>query len=562
MTPRIPWIPAVLAAAATVSATGAPARAQVLEGVVVDSATQAPVTAVLVSLSDADDRRLQRFLVDSDGYFRFVVPRPGRYSLRAERLGLATRTMAGLDVGPEETVAVRIPVAHRAIAIEGIRATGDRRCELSSDLGAATHRAWEEARKVLNAASFTDSEGLYVYDLEKHMRELDPGSLRVRNETRAHKRTTTRQPFESRPVELLVDGGWVLEEPAGNRYFAPDADVLLSDDFLATHCLQLRAADASRPDLLGLEFRPVRDGSGGPDIEGVLWLSRETGGIEWLDFRYLDLPGLLDEHGSDEIGGRVDFRGLPDGSWIVSNWHIRMPLMVLERDGVFGMQRTRLIGIAEEGGRVVEAVGARTRRVAYTPSEGVVSGEIDRPEGRVAVVGTGVEAGVDTRGRFTIRGLPEGAYQLAYLRPALMGLDRDYALTDVRVTGGDTTAVRLRAPDPREVMATACGADLETWDPDSGVILGRVADADSRVAPGIPVVAQWTAGLDVPPRLRVRYRSEQTETGPAGEFQLCGVPADYRAVTVTAGSGMSRVSEDLILSEEKPVVAVSLELKQ
>ncbi len=562
MTPRIPWIPAVLAAAATVSATAAPARAQVLEGVVVDSATQAPVTAVLVSLSDADNRRLQRFLVDSDGYFRFVVPRPGRYSLRAERLGLATRTLAGLDVGPEETVAVRIPVAHRAIAIEGIRATGDRRCELSSDLGAATHRAWEEARKVLNAASFTDSEGLYVYDLEKHMRELDPGSLRVRNETRAHKRTTTRQPFESRPVELLVDGGWVLEEPAGNRYFAPDADVLLSDDFLATHCLQLRAADASRPDLLGLEFRPVRDGSGGPDIEGVLWLSRETGGIEWLDFRYLDLPGLLDEHGSDEIGGRVDFRGLPDGSWIVSNWHIRMPLMVLERDGVFGMQRTRLIGIAEEGGRVVEAFGARTRRVAYTPAEGVVSGEIDRPEGRVAVVGTGVEAGVDTRGRFTIRGLPEGSYQLAYLRPALMGLDRDYALTHVRVTGGDTTAVRLRAPDPREVMATACGADLETWDPDSGVILGRVADADSRVAPGIPVVAQWTAGLDVPPRLRVRYRSEQTETGPAGEFQLCGVPADYRAVTVTAGSGMSRVSEDLILSEEKPVVAVSLELKR
>ncbi len=95
-----------------------------------------------------------------------------------------------------------------------------------------------------------------------------------------------------------------------------------------------------------------------------------------------------------------------------------------------------------------------------------------------------------------------------------------------------------------------------------GVILGRVADADSRVAPGIPVVAQWTAGLDVPPRLRVRYRSERTETGPAGEFQLCGVPADYRVVTVTAGSGMSRVSENVILSEEEPVVAVSLELRR
>jgi len=562
MTPRIPWIPVFLAAAATVPTAGKPARAQVLEGVVVDSATQAPVTAVLVSLSDADNRSLQRFLVDADGFFRFIVPGPGRYSLRAERLGLSTRTLAGLDVGPDDTVTVRIPLAHRAIVIEGIRATGSRRCELSTELGAATHLAWEEARKVLNAASFTDAEGLYTYDLEKHVRELEPGSLRVRNETRVHKRTTTRQPFESRPVELLVDGGWVLEEPAGNRYFAPDADVLLSDDFLATHCLQLRAADASRPDLLGLEFRPVRDGSGGPDIEGVLWLSRETGGIEWLEFRYLDLPGLLNEHRSDQIGGRVDFRGLPNGSWIVSNWHIRMPLMVLERDGVFGMRRTRLTGIAEEGGRVVQAVGTGTRRVAYTPAEGVVSGKIDRPEGRVAVVGTGVEAGVHGDGRFTIRGLPEGVYQLAYLRPALMSLDRDHALTDVRVTGGDTTAVHLRAPDPHVVMARACGAVEGTWDPGKGVILGHVADADSRVAPGIPVVAQWVVGLEVAPRLLVQHRAEETETNPAGRFLLCNVPADHRTITVTAESGESRASEDVILSREGPVVAVSLELRR
>ena len=244
----------------------------------------------------------------------------------------------------------------------------------------------------------------------------------------------------------------------------------------------------------------------------------------------------------------------------MSRWHIRMPLMVLERDGVFGLRRTRLTGIAEEGGRVVEALGTGTRRVAYAETGGVVAGEADRPGGRIAVVGTGVKAGVDELGRFTIRGLPEGNYQLAYLHPALMGLDRDYAVTDVRVASGDTTEVRVRTPQPGQVMARACSADVETWDPHTGVILGHIADAESRVASGIPVVAQWTAGLDIPPRLRVRYSSEHTATGPAGEFLLCGVPADYRSIRVTAGSGRARVSEDVILSAEQPVVAVSLEL--
>ena len=218
----------------------------------------------------------------------------------------------------------------------------------------------EEARKVLGVADFTSSAGVYVYDLAQYVRELEPGSLRIRTESHSFWSTMNERPIESRPVEVLLDGGWVVREPGGNRYFAPDAHVLLSDEFLDTHCMQLRARDESHSHLVGLGFRPVRIQSRRTRIQGVLWLSRETGGLEWLEFSYLNLPGLAEEVQSDQIGGRVDFRSLPDGAWIVSKWYIRMPRVIEEVGGILDidLRRPRLKGIVEEGASETNPMGA------------------------------------------------------------------------------------------------------------------------------------------------------------------------------------------------------------
>ena len=543
------------------------AQARMIHGVVVDSVTQAPVSGVLVSLVDGRNRDLQRFLVDPTGAFRFFIAGPGRFSVRAERLGMATRTVGGLDVGDSDTVSVRIALSQEAIPLEGIEARGSRRCELRADIGEATHRVWEEARKVLNAVGFADSAGTYVYSLEKHVRELDPSTLRIRRETRSGSRTITSRPFVSRPVELLLDDGWVVPDVKGDLYFAPDAHVLLSEEFLATHCLRLRARDESRPHLVGLEFRPISSWSRRTGIAGVLWLSRETGALQWLDYSYRNLPGAASDVQGDHIGGRVDFQGLADGSWIVSKWHIRMPLLAEEHDGIFGGRRARLDGLVEEGGRVVRARRSGTQQVAYAEVGGVISGEVAgvggvaEPEagGSVGLVGIGLEAQVDDRGRFTIAGLPEGTYRLAYLRPSLGGLDRDHAVAEARVESGDTAGVRLEAPHPHDVLARACG--MEEWDRERGVLVGNVFEDGSRFAAGVPVVAEWMAGVDVAPGL-VQRRSERTGTGPLGEFRLCQVPVDHRTITVTAGTGTDRASVEVILTPEEPVRAVSLVLRR
>ncbi len=534
--------------------------AQVIHGVVVDSASQLPVAGALVSLVDDDGRDLQRFLVDADGSFRFFVAGPpGTYGLRTERLGMSTTTVGGLHLGAADTVTVRIALRVRPIDLAGIEASGERRCELHAAVGEATHRVWEEARKALLAVHTSDSVGRYVYHLEKHVRELEPGSLKIRSETRTHARSTDERPIRSRPVELLDSGGWVVPDDGGHRYFAPDAHTLLSDLFLATHCLRLRARDEARPGLVGLEFRPVRLQAGRSDIEGVLWLSRENGELERLDFGYVGLPGLAAEHGSDQIGGHVEFLGMPDGGWIVSKWHIRMPMMIEVRDAIFRGRRARLAGIAEEGGRVVRALRRGTEQVAYAELGGTVAGEVAGGVAgdRVALVGVGVEVALDAGGSFTIAGLPEGSYQFAHVRPSRLGLDREYVVADARVVAGDTATVRIRVPSRHQVLAAAC--QVEEWDPAIGVVLGEVSDAAGRMLKGIEVAAEWVAVRDRAGRMSAHARREETMTNQLGKFRICGVPVD-RTIAVTAGTGAERETGEVVLSPEEPVGRVSLTL--
>ncbi len=551
----------VLTLVATGSLFAPQGVAQVINGVVVDSASHVPVPGALVSLVDKDGRDLQRFLVDADGSFRFLVAGPpGAYSVRGERIGLSTTTVGAFDLGPMDTVTIRIVLGQRPIALAGIEASGERRCELRASAGEATHRVWEGARKMLLAVGTAESAGRYVYDLERHVRELEPRSLKIRSERRTRTRSTDGRPIRSRPVELLVADGWVVGDGGGYRYFAPDAHTLLSDSFLATHCLRLRARDDSRPDLVGLEFEPVSIHSGRADIEGVLWLSRETGEVLWLDFGYTGLPGLAAEHRSDQIGGRVEFLGVPDGGWIVSKWHIRMPMMIEEVDGLFGGRRTSLAGIREEGGRVRQALRRGTGRVAYAERSGTVAGKVagGAPGDRVALVGIGIDAAVDENGSFAMAGVSEGSYRLAYLRPSLLGLDREYVVANATVVAGDTATVRFEVPSRQRVLAAAC--QVGELNPALGVLLGDVSDAGGRTLEGIKVVAEWVEVRDIGDRMRAEARREETMTNRLGEFRICGIRADGNTIAVTVGTGAERATREVVLSPEGPVGRLSLTL--
>ena len=158
-------------------------------------------------------------------------------------------------------------------------------------------------------------------------------------------------PFRSLDVENLLENGFVRPDGEGSIYYGPDADVLLSDAFLDTHCMSLAEGEDEAEGLLGLSFEPTEN-RGVPDISGVLWLDPVNAELQWLDYRYefLDVPN------SERLGGRIRFHGLPNGTWIVREWYIRMPLLQATVDQRrFGQRRVRprLVGLREEGGLVV-----------------------------------------------------------------------------------------------------------------------------------------------------------------------------------------------------------------
>jgi hypothetical protein len=321
----------------------APVVAQTIRGVVVEVGAGTPVGGAMVVLVDSGGVVERRVLTDGLGRYVLEPEALGVHSIRVDRIGYESVSTGSFTVG-QEGVTKNIDVAVQAIELPGLDVYGSRRCQVRPAEGQATAELWEEARKALQATAWTLDQGVYTYTLLNYTRALDRRGVRVLDERREFIHGRSHVPYESLPAEQLVEGGFVqTSEDGSTSYFAPDAAVLLSDPFLDTHCMRLK----DDPDaLVGLELEPI-PGRRLPDIEGTLWVDRTTGYLERLDFRYVNLPA-----GTGELGGEVVFGGLPNGTWVVREWRIRMP-----RIGVrITTGRVERVGYRDEGGIVWQII--------------------------------------------------------------------------------------------------------------------------------------------------------------------------------------------------------------
>lgn len=293
--------------------------AQPVAGVVVEEGAGTPVPGAMVILRDSTGTQVRRVLTNAAGRFLVLASDPGPHTITVERIGYAdwaTPSFEPRDLA--QLITIRVPV--QAIALEGLDVAAGRRCEVRPEEGKATARVWEEVRKALAAEEYTREVSGYRYTLVRYRRELDRNARDTIEETST---LLEDQPaaFQSFPIEHLVTRGFVQMVEDSAVYYAPDAGALLSDAFLDTHCFGLRQADEAEAGRIGLVFNPLEDREV-PEIGGVLWVDAATSELERLEFAYLN---LIRSRQLGEPGGEVAFTRLPDGTWIVREWRLRMP---------------------------------------------------------------------------------------------------------------------------------------------------------------------------------------------------------------------------------------------
>ena len=536
-----------------------PDPVQDVRGNVIEGDSNKPLEGAMVLLFNEAGRRVNGVLSATNGFYRILVPAPGRYHLRVDRIGYASTDTEFFDVAAGATVERRVVTAVKPIQLAQIDVSGGRRCEVRPAEGVATATVWEEARKALAAATWTSEREMYQFAWMRYQRSVDESGLRILSEQRTFNRHFTSQPFSAVEPSKLASTGFVEMMASGDwQYYAPDAKVLLSDDFLDTHCLRLQREERDGTRMMGLAFEPI-SGRRLPDVQGVLWLDQESAQLRSLEYRYVNLLRDLREH---DGGGELTYALLPNGTWIVKEWRIRMPRIAEERDGQGRTRRFVVTGYRDEGGVVQQATTAAGGVVLDDLQggvHGIVTDSLGRPAaGRsVAIEGTRFATVSDADGSFSFSGVGRGIWRVVVADPVLEAAGEPGAHADVIVQQTGVVEARVEIPSGTWVILQRC---VETPPAsDEAVLSGRVLDSAGSPVPNAEVRVTWNT-VTTAIGLRMREEGLAMVSDESGVYTFCAVPTD-RTVSVRAVLGereSEAVAIPIAIAQETVVAQIVL----
>jgi hypothetical protein len=551
------------------------AHAQHVRGTVYQSDTRVPVAGALVILIDEAGRQRVTVLTTESGGFIMNAGAPGRYALRVERIGFRNVFTPHFDLAAGQTVEQEVLASPQAIVLEGITAEARRRCVLRPQEGLAVATLWDEARKALAAAAYTEREAMYRFSMSRWVRELDAASLRVLNEsTNFRAGYADGSPFVSVPAEKLLRDGFVFMSDTASYYYAPDAHVLLSNGFLDEYCFRVAEQNDPTSELIGLTFEPASR-RGPPAVHGTLWLDRTTFQLRHLEYGYTRVS--MPEGPSGRLGGRVEFEPLPNGTWIVRRWYIRMPRIENRATPwrAAGQRVTpTIVALLEEGGEVTQVTQPdnpllRIRSAQRATLAGTVydsASALPLAGAVVQVVGTTHTATADALGHYVVHDLPDGEYSVTFTHPrtALYGIEP--RALPVSVTGTRSMSLDLAIPVSARTsgLFALCADDAAPVRGATGLLRGTVLDEFTRTpVPGARITLTWR---DADPAVSA---SRSAVAGTDGAFIICGVPeggtfaaavalgerrTEHAAVDGPGSAGFAERELTLRVTQPQPVV--------
>jgi hypothetical protein len=505
---------------------GQTVAAQTMEIRLRDETTRAPVVGAIVRLLD-DRGAVAQGLSNETGWLLLRAPAAGSYRLKVDRIGWAGVMAGPFGLGAGETLRRELHLTSTRLDLPGLTVEGESGCNRSSQGGALAAALWEEIRKALTASLISGEGAPLPLHVREFSRDLDLSGRALREHLVLSK-VFHGHTYSALSPAVLAKGGFVF--PSGDRtmYAAPDAKSLLSEEFVAGHCFRAVPGDGM---LVGLAFEPARDPRG-IDVRGTLWVDRRTGELDFLEYRYTRLPDPL---AKADLGGRVSFRRLPSGAWIVSSWHIRRPQLLREEfrgAGNTTQLRVRVTGYNDRGARVeiaTDSLGRITRAIVRGRIYDSIAGK-GLEDAIVYVEGIGDSIVTDTAGRFELAVAASGLRVVA-TRHRRVGLLGRPASLRVLLTPGDTTQADFSVPSLQTFARTLCGT---TW-MYSG-LAGIIITADSAPAPGLEVRISWKAPTG-------ERRDESAESGERGVFAMCGDLPPHRTLPLRVYDGKRPLME-------------------
>jgi hypothetical protein len=550
----------------------APLGAQVIRGIVELPDSVTPLPGAIVVASDRAGGTAAQTLANARGEFVLRLPHAGRYDVRVLRIGFRPTVAPPIDLGASDTVRVRILFRGDAVVLSAVNVRDKETCRVSADTGMMVARVWDEARKAVLSSQLTSDDAPLVADWIEYERMLDSTGRIVRSQHVKSATNPTTHAFRSLPADQLADKGYVVPDNIGTTYYAPDADVLLSDSFASTHCFQLRAA-AGDQHLIGVAFSPSRARRDANDIEGVLWVDRNTAELETLEFEYTNLPDVVRPA---HPGGRVEFLRLSDRNWLVSRWSVRMP-RVAAIDKSAGVAARRVMQSASSqslGG--VQVTGGEVNRVSRHDTlvyrrtgprislQVVARDSLMRPShARLTLEGTDYQATADDAGQINLTPVLGGRYRGRVTTAFMDSLGMPAIEHEVEAT--ETAHIdTVFLPRARDALNAACPRDSVRNG--EGMLHGRVRDERARPIIGAAVTITWQTGFAFVAGggsnvLDHREHTLGALTDDNGYWRLCGVPRE-QAVVIRAATDSGSDTQKARLERHEDFAAVDLVLHQ
>lgn len=502
------------------------ARAQTVRGVVTRAG--APIPGVVVQLLDSADATAGSGISDDRGVYRIVAARAGTYRLLARRVGFAPHRTAAFTLSAGIVRDVPIELSGLAIALDTIRVRAAT-CTVLSRADAPVAAVWEQTKTALLATDATTTSRPLSTMLMRYQQTDRAGALTVRTVDVQDADSAGVPWYAPSPREMRDKGYAHWLTPTTMQFWAPSLEVLSSAEFSAEHCARLE--DASDTASIVLAFEPRRTRRDIIDISGRMVVDRHTAELRELTFRYTNVDSAAVRA---DAGGRMQFARARDGSWLVSDWFIRVP--VVDSASPRPDRPSRVVAYAEQvGGRVYNA--RRGDDTVFAQPFPTLSGVLrDSLSGR-PVAGaqlflreSGRVAETDSLGAFTITAVRPGNHTLQINTRALDSLG---AASVKRLPVADSlSASRITVPSLRQALAGMCVRDatFSTSGVPSvihGVVTVRSNDStitarDATATDSQPtfVRAVW---IDPQTGTPVRF---STSAESSGQYRVCGLPPD------------------------------------